>query len=112
MAVVAATCSACAITRIDRGDGHIETTYTLLAPVNRVSFGAGGGYVETRGIGVANAMDQTAIGLFDIKALEISPDCHLVVLSATEQQIEAWRQLLKDTGPICSSPTPKGKAVP
>ncbi len=99
----------CSITRIEHGNGERETTYALLAPINQVNLSGEGTYVETRGLGATLVAGQTAIGAFDVKALNISPECRLVVITPSEKQIEALRDLLKETGPLCSPAEPRGK---
>ncbi|HEY0106342.1 MAG TPA: hypothetical protein VGB91_09680, partial [Rhizomicrobium sp.] len=97
---------------IDRGDGRIETTYALLSAVSDVNVPAEGAYVETRGVGVASVTGQTSIGLFDVEVLSLAPGCRLVVVSASDEQIKAWRELLRDSGPICSKRQPRGDKTP
>lgn len=99
----------CSITRIEHGNGEHETTYALLAPINQVNLSDQGAYVETRGLGATTVAGQTSIGAFDIKVLSISPECRLVVVTPSEKQIEALRDLLRDTGPLCSPAEPRGK---
>lgn len=100
---VAVTLSGCAIVETTRSDGTYERTVALASPLVIAPAPAGqSSVVQITGLGLGSAGNTATLGLYDETIAALGPDCRVVLIGNTEQQLERFAALFPKKEPICS----------
>ena len=93
--------SGCAIIDQIHGDGTINRSFVFGAPVIMPTNPSGQANVtKVNGLGFILSNSAT-LGWFDETVANLSPDCHVVLIGNTEQELERFAALLPKKETIC-----------
>jgi hypothetical protein len=101
--VLAMATSGCAIIDQINGDGTITRSFAFGAPVIMPMDPGGQAKVtKVNGFGFIVSNSATTLGLVDETFASLGPDCRVVLIGNTEQQLERFAALLPKKEAICS----------
>jgi len=96
------TLSGCAIVENIRSDGTYERSIALAAPLIIAPAPAGqSSFVRVTGLGVGGANNTATLGWYDETVATLGPDCRVVLIGNTEQELERFAALLPKKETIC-----------
>jgi hypothetical protein len=104
VAVVAviSSLSGCAIIENIHPDGTYERSIALAAPLVIAPAPAGqSSVVRVTGLGLGGANNTAALGWYDETVATLGPDCRIVLIGNTEEQLERFAALLPKNEAIC-----------
>jgi hypothetical protein len=100
---VVSSLSGCAIIENIHPDGTYERSIALAAPLIIAPAPAGqSSFVRVTGLGVGGANNTAALGWFDETVATLGPDCRVVLIGNTEQELRSFAALLPKNEAICS----------
>jgi hypothetical protein len=104
MVAVAAALSGCAIVEAVRSDGTYERSIALAAPLVIAPAPTGeSSVVRITGLGLGGANNTGTLGWFDETVATLGPDCRVVLIGNTDQQLERFAALLPKNETICGN---------
>jgi hypothetical protein len=100
---IALTLSACAIVEDIRSDGTYQRSIALATPLVVAPVPTGqSSVVRITGLGFGDAGNTAAVGWYDETVATLGPDCRVVLIGNTDQQLERFATLLPKKEAICS----------
>lgn len=101
--VFGSTLCGCAIVENIRSDGTYERSIALAAPLVIAPAPAGqSSFVRITGLGVGGANNTATLGWFDQTVATLGPDCRVVLIGNTEQELERFAALLPKKEALCA----------
>jgi len=95
--------SGCAIVENIRSDGTYERSIALAAPLVIAPAPAGQSSVlRITGLGFGSAGNTATVGWYDETVAALGPDCRVVLIGNTEQELARFATLLHARETICS----------
>jgi hypothetical protein len=100
---LATTLSGCAIVEDIHSDGTYQRSIALAAPLVIAPAPAGqSSVVRITGVGLGGAGNTATLGWYDETVAALGPDCRVVLIGNTEQELESFAALLPTKEAICS----------
>jgi hypothetical protein len=100
---VAVTLPGCAIVENIRSDGTYERSIALAAPLVIAPAPTGQSSVlRIKGLGLGGAGNIATLGWFDETVATLGPDCRVVLIGNTEQQLDRFAALLPRKEAVCT----------
>jgi hypothetical protein len=95
--------SGCAIVENIRSDGTYERSIALAAPIVIAPPPTGqSSVVRITGLGLGGANNSATLGWFDQTVATLGPDCRVVLIGNTEQELERFAALFPKKETICA----------
>jgi hypothetical protein len=100
----AVTLSGCAVVDDVRSDGTSERSIALAAPLVIAPAATGqSSVVRIMGLGLGGAGNTATLGWYDETIATLSPDCRVVLIGNTDQQLERFVGLLPNKESVCGN---------
>ena len=94
--------SACALVEKVGADGAIERSIGFLSPVAVVGGSPGAPRaVRVSAVGLGVGQDSAVLGLYDVSAVRLDPECRIVVMPKNGVDLENFRRFLNETPNLC-----------
>jgi hypothetical protein len=107
--LLAMTMSGCAVIDQIHGDGTITRAFAFGAPVMMPTDPSGQANVtKVNGLGFIVSNSATTLGWFDETVAALGPDCRVVLIGNTEEELQRFAALLPGNTEVCSDAIPNG----
>ncbi|HEX8666142.1 MAG TPA: hypothetical protein VF744_19170 [Beijerinckiaceae bacterium] len=81
-------------------DGIIERSISL-SPVSLVGDSPDAKAIRVAGFGLGIGQDSAVLGLYDVSAVRLDPECRIVVMPKDGVELENFRRFLNETPNLC-----------
>ena len=81
-------------------DGVIERSISL-SPVSLVGGSSNASAVRVAGFGLGVSQDSAVLGVYDMSAVRLDPECRIVVMPKSDVELENFRRFLNETPNLC-----------
>jgi hypothetical protein len=92
--------SGCALVEKVGSDGSIERSISL-SPVSLVSPSSDSNAIRVAGFGLGVGQHSAVLGLYEMSAVQLDPECRIVVMPKSDVELENFRRFLHETPNIC-----------
>jgi hypothetical protein len=92
--------SGCALVEKVGSDGGVERSISL-SPLSLVGASSDSRAVRVAGFGLGVGQDSAVLGLYEMSAVRLDPECRIVVMPKSNVELENFRRLLSETPNVC-----------
>ena len=90
----------CALVEKVGSNGVIERSVSL-SPVSLVGDSSDAKAIRVAGLGLGVGQDSAVLGLYNMSAVRLDPECRIVVMPKNGVELDNLRRLLNETPNIC-----------
>jgi hypothetical protein len=101
---------ACAVVETIKPDGTVQRTISMISPIHVISTQSSTDRaVKVFGVGLLLDDSESTLGYFNSSVFRINPNCRVMLIDNTDDQLNRFAAQVHDLGTICNGTDQKGK---